>query len=220
MPRVDLYCIIHKTLRNMLFDTARCIAEANFEDSASKAHALEKLDTTLGFLEEHNGHEDDFVDPVIAAVDSGLSERIHAEHNELHEHMVTLRQLGGELGGADGPTAVGLGARLHLTFSVFMAGYLSHMATEEVEANQVLWEHKSDPELVEVRTALQGSIPPERFGQWFTHMVPAMNWQERVGVLSGMKMHAPPHVFDAMSGVARQAIGDDAWAALADALPA
>ncbi len=60
---------------------------------------------------------------------------------------------------------------------------------------------------------------PPRFAEWFALMVPAMNLQEQIGVLTGMKLNAPPPVFDAMSGVAKEAIGEEAWAQVAGALP-
>jgi hypothetical protein len=63
------------------------------------------------------------------------------------------------------------------------------------------------------------SIPPPRFAEWFALMVPAMNLQERIGVLTGMKLNAPPPVFDAMSGIARQAMDDEAWHRVERALP-
>jgi hypothetical protein len=94
-----------------------------------------------------------------------------------------------------------------------------HMSCEETEVNETLWAHYTDDELADIRGRLQGSIPPPRFAEWFALMVPAMNLQERIGVLTGMKLNAPPPVFEAMSGVAKEAIGEEAWAQVAGALP-
>jgi hypothetical protein len=65
-----------------------------------------------------------------------------------------------------------------------------------------------------MRGRLQASIPPPRFGEWMEIMLPAMNIDERTGMLAGMKANAPPPVFDAVSAVAARVLGTAAWDAL------
>jgi len=77
-----------------------------------------------------------------------------------------------------------------------------------------LWEHYSDQELGLVRGQVQGSIPPARFGEWMEIMLPAMNLDERVGMLGGMKANAPPPVFAAVSAIAARVLGTTNWDAL------
>ena len=218
-PRVDLYGIIHKMIRAELFNTAALIARTNFASAEERGHALETLGTTMGFLDEHNGHEDNYVAPALQAANADLAAQVAAEHVALDGQCKCIAEVMENLGGAEGDAAVGAGALLHRAFSEFCGAYLTHLSVEEGAVNAALWAKYSDEELVQIRTELQGSIPPPRFAQWFARMVPAMNLQERVGVLTGMKMNAPPPVFEAMSGVAKEAIGADAWAEVEAALP-
>ena len=218
-PRVDLYTVIHKMLRAELFAAAQMIASTNFADSTARAALVAKLRETMGFIEEHGEHEDGFVDPVLAKCGPELAAHVQASHEKLNADGAKILGMVAEIEAAEGAAAVGLGAGLHAVFSAFLGEYLSHMAVEEGPVNQCLWDHHSDDELAAVRGALQGSIPPPRFAQFFVKMMPSMNHQERVGMLTGMKLGAPPPVFEALSGLAQQALGDEGWSEIARELP-
>ena len=218
-PRVDLYGIIHKMLRVELFQTASLIGTTNFADPQTRAETAALFGRTKAFLDEHGGHEDDFVEPSVREVNPDLAARLEKDHIGLDAQLESLVELLGQIEETEGEAAVGLGAQLHKGYSDFIVVYLTHMSCEETEVNETLWAHYTDDELVEIRGRLQGSIPPPRFAEWFALMVPAMNLQERIGVLTGIKLNAPPPIFDAMSGVAKEAIGEEAWAQVAGALP-
>jgi hypothetical protein len=168
---------------------------------------------------EHGEHEDEFVEPSVRAADSDLATRIGRDHQKLDAHLHAMAEIVNRIEATEGDEAVGLGAQLHRSFSDFTGVYLVHMSCEETEVNEALWGAYTDDELAGVRGRLQASIPPPRFAQWFALMVPAMNVQERIGVLTGMKLHAPPPVFDMLSGVARSALSEEAYAEVERALP-
>lgn len=218
-PRVDLYGIIHKMLRVEFFQTASLIGATNFADPQTRAETAALFGRTKAFLDEHGGHEDDFVEPSVREVNPDLAARLEKDHIGLDAQLESLAELLGQIEETEGEAAVGLGAQLHKGYSDFIGAYLMHMSCEETEVNETLWAHYTDDELAGIRGRLQGSIPPPRFAEWFALMVPAMNLQERIGVLTGMKLNAPPPVFDAMSGVAKEAIGEEAWGQVAGALP-
>ena len=50
-------------------------------------------------------------------------------------------------------------------------------------------------------------------------MMPAMNHQERVGMLTGIKLGAPAPAFEALSGLAREVLGEQIWSEVASELP-
>ena len=56
-PRVDLYGIIHKTLRVELFETGARLARTNFADPDERGALIAAFNETMGFIEEHGGHE-------------------------------------------------------------------------------------------------------------------------------------------------------------------
>ena len=219
MPRVDLFAVIHKMLRVAIFDTATLIARADFSSAEERQAVLNKFTETFGFLHEHHQHEDNHVLAVVQKIDPALAKRIEEDHQSLDQSLQEVKELASSLEGAEGESALALGAKLHLAFSVFLGGYLSHMATEEVDVNAALWTHLNDEELAGIRAELQGAIPPQRFAEWFAYMVPAMNLQERIGVLTGIKLNAPAAAFDALGGVAQAALGESEWKQVASSLP-
>jgi len=211
VPRVDLYGIIHKTLRHELFCTSRTLATADFSNPSERDSAAAQFRETMGFIDEHGHHEEHFVDTLVRKADSELADRIEAQHDALNEQGRRLAALLDQTLAAEPEQAIGLGAALHQAYSTFLGEYLRHMSIEETEANECLWNAYSDEELGEIRGRLQASIPPERFAQWFALMVPAMNLSERVGVLTGMKLVVPPEAFETMCAIARSSLSDGEW---------
>ena len=195
------------------------IARTDFADPTQRGALSRRLKQTMDFIEEHGGHEDSFVEPSVRAADPELASRVALDHRTLTMQGRAMMDMLANLEGSGGDDAVQVGARLHVAYSAFLGAYLTHMSVEEREVNQALWAHHTDDELAQVRGALQGSIPPPRFAEWFVLMVPAMNHQERVGMMTGMKMNAPAPVFEAMSALAEEALGAESWAKVAAALP-
>lgn len=218
--RVDLFAVIHKMLRVSLFDTASLIAQTDFSSEPQRVQVLDKLRETVAFLAEHHEHEDTHVIPVVRQIDAALAESIDSDHTRLNQTQETLNLIATKLEEVDAVAALALGAELHLAFSVFIGDYLRHMASEEVELNAALWKHLDDQALAGIRAELQGAIPPPRFAEWFAYMVPAMNLHERVGILTDIKLNAPPAAFEALGGVARTALGEQKWQQVESSLPA
>jgi hypothetical protein len=69
-----------------------------------------------------------------------------------------------------------------------------------------------------LRGRLQGSIPPARFGEWLEILLPALNHDERTGVLKGIKAAAPPPAFAAATAIASRVLGPAAWSAVREQL--
>jgi hypothetical protein len=219
-PRVDLYGIIHKALRSQLFETGIRVSRTNFADPAERSDTIAAYRRTMAFVNEHGGHEDSYVEPVLRRVSPALADDVSAQHGDIESLAAALDDQVAELEGSAGLEAVAAGARFDRAYCGFLAAYTAHMEVEEGPVNDAMWSAYSDDELVAVRTELQASIPPPRFAEWFAIMTSAMNHQERVGVLSGVKMGAPPDVFAGLSAVTRTSIGDEAWAAVEAQLPA
>lgn len=218
-PRVDLYSVIHKALRRELFQTGSGLASTNFADPAARAAWVEGFRRTMGFVAEHAKVEDGHIETALREADEALATSLHEEHQILGKQESVLGEMVTELERAEGMAAVAVSAKLHLAYHEFLATYLGHLAREESAANEAFWSQYSDEELAGVRAKVQGEIAPPRFAKWLEIMLPAINHQERVGMLSGMKLSAPPEVFERVSGLARGVLGDEVWAKIESALP-
>jgi hypothetical protein len=210
-PRVDLYASIHKALRARLFDLCIELARCHWAQRADAAIALDAYRRTAAFLREHHAHEDEFIEPVLAPLPAELVAVQTLQHAAAES---ALRELDTLVAALDGPDPRTAGAALLARYHQFLIEYLQHMAHEESAIMPALWARYSDAELMAIRGRLQGSIPLPRFQEWLEIMFPALNFDERLGMLAGMKTGAPPPVFEAATNVAARVLGNAAWDAL------
>ena len=63
--RVEMYRPIHKAIRHILYTTVQQLAFTDFTDPASALPALEKMNLTMDMMQEHAGHEQRFVHPLL-----------------------------------------------------------------------------------------------------------------------------------------------------------
>jgi hypothetical protein len=206
-PRHDLYTAIHKGIRARLFDTASRLEGCNFADPASRTETLTYVRATLAFLDEHAHHEDEFVQPRLADASPDLAKRLGDAHGLVHQSGRIVEKLAAAIEAADAEVAVGRGPELCHAFNVYVSQQLHHMNDEETLANTALWQAFTDEQLRELHGTLQASIAPPRFAEWMTLLLPALNYQECVGMLAGMRAGAPPEVFQMVMGVGREVVG-------------
>ncbi|RLE21910.1 MAG: hypothetical protein DRJ50_08495, partial [Actinobacteria bacterium] len=70
--------------------------------------------------------------------------------------------------------------------------------------------------LFEIQMNIRGSVPPPDMCVFLNYMLPAMNPDERVAMLGGMKMGAPPEIFKMFWGAAADCLGASELAVIAD----
>ena len=216
-PRHDMYTTVHKGLRARLFESSRRLQGADFADPAARDGVLAHVRATLEFLHEHAGHEDRFVQSRVEEASPQLARRVAEAHRLVDQSGATASKLIEAIAAASSEVAVERSPELCRSFNVLLSQHLAHMDEEETLVNAALWQAFSDEQLRETQGALQASIAPPRFAEWMQLMLPALNVQERVGMLSGMRMGAPPEVFQMVMGIGRASVGEP-WGAVEAAL--
>ena len=66
--------------------------------------------------------------------------------------------------------------------------------------------------------AIVSSIPPDEMARSLSFMLPAMNVDDRVEMLTGMRMSAPSEAFAAVTGLARSVLEPTDYSSLANRL--
>lgn len=202
-PRVDVYVTVHKGLRACLFDTSVELARCDFANRADLGVALDAYRRTVAFLREHHAHEDEHLEPSLKPLPPEILATVTQQHAAADAALAELDLL-----------AAAPGPALLARYQRFLPEYLHHMQQEETVVMPALWAHYSDDELGAIRGRVQGAIPPARFADWMELMLPAMNLDERAGMLGGMKAHAPPPVFETAAAVAARVLGTAGWDAV------
>lgn len=217
-PRVDVFTAIHKGLRREMYETGARLERTNFADPLDKSAALDALERTRGFFDEHLMLEDRFFAPLVkAAAPPVLAQALSEQHRAHEELSRALSAAASAITAAEGAVAVGLGVALCKRFNTLVADQSAHMNLEEREANAALWAAYSDEQLAAARAEVQAFLPPPRYGQWLEIIFANANHQELVGMLLGAKQGSPPEAFAKASAMARSVLGER-WPAIAAAL--
>lgn len=206
---VDLYREVHKGLRRALFEIVECAGSLDATD-ADAVDSLRQLFADLDMmLVTHHGHEDGPLLAALIAEHAGdLAESIEAAHADTERQLRGLRTMVAALG-------TGSAADVYDGLVTFTADYLAHMNVEERQVMPRLQSAATDDELMAIEMAIRTSVPPPDMCVFLRSMLPAMNPDERTGTLTGMKMGAPPEIFELFWGVAEENLSQADLAAVA-----
>ena len=146
--RVDLFTLIHKGLRALLFDLSAAAARLDVERTDEVDALVARVDRGLGFLDEHAAHEDRHIMPVLRIVAPAVEAELAGEHRRLEALGSQVSELAYQLASAVAAERPPLAAGLCRLLNALTSGHLAHMEREEAEANHALWETVDDAELL------------------------------------------------------------------------
>lgn len=211
--RHDFYAVIHKALRREL---ALLVAEAGTARTPSDWRAIAgRLRSVELVLDEHAGHEARFLHPRLCEVDAKLVERIDRDHVLLEGSFdAALRAVDGAASSGDADDR----RRAYRELASFVVRYSQHMLVEELEAMPAFWSAATDAELLEIHASLVASIPPDTMGSFLSLMLPAIDLDEQLELLGGVRATAPAPVFAGVMELARQILSPPKYDALDAAL--
>ena len=92
--------------------------------------------------------------------------------------------------------------QLYLELASFTGAYLQHQDLEERVVNPALEAAIGAEALLAIDAALVASIPPQEMADTLAVMLPAMNVEDRVELLAGIRADAPAEVFAGVWGLA------------------
>jgi hypothetical protein len=218
--RMKIFDVPHKGLRNALSQFSLQAGNTHYQDAAAVAalhqfgqqvfsllsiHAHDENNVTLNHLEErlpgaaHHNMDDH---EVLEAKQQLLEDALDA--------MLQSSQQGKDIS-ADG-------AAFYSNLNDYHALYLQHMAEEEKDTQPLLWQYFTDEELLQHRKQIMANNPPQTLFTWFRFVMPAQSHIERVSLLKGFKLNAPPAFFAEGMQVIKQVLVPKAYEMLENAL--
>lgn len=213
-----LYRGIHKAIRAELFavtSEAGCLDPSQgMGRSALASHVTDVVD----LLESHSEHEDAGIQPALEVHLPDLAARIESDHRTIDARLGDLRGLAEEaaaLAATDPGTRV---HRLYLALASFTGHYLAHQDVEERVVMPALEAEVGVEAVVAMHQAILASIPPDEMASSLALMIPAMNIDDRAGLLGGMRAEAPAEVFEGVWGLAGSVLDPADLRALASRL--
>jgi iron-sulfur cluster repair protein YtfE (RIC family) len=201
-PEVNLYREVHKGLRRALFEVADMAGSVDVADAEAVASLRARFADLDMMLTTHHSHEEiGRLGALISEhVDADTARSIQDAHDWSDAALADLRIRVSRLQ-SDRDAAALYDAAVE-----FVAGYLAHMNDEEHVVMPALNAGADQDELGQIVMQIRMSVPPPQMCIFLRYMLPAMNPDERTTTLGGMKMGAPPEVFDLFWGSAQSAL--------------
>jgi hypothetical protein len=219
MTRYNIFYQIHKGLRAMLYDTAQLIQRTDFMNEDEAEGTIDRINEVILLFDKHAHSEDSHILTAIEAHDpsvAGLFIEEHVLDHELGNRLITLTRIYGSLDQDE--TREELGSAIRLAFTEFLVFNLQHMAKEEKELNQKLWNHFSDSELHAITGTIINGIPSDMLQQYNIWMMRGLSNMEIVQWLRQIKNAAPDFVFNGMLELAESELEKDRFAFIVGAL--
>ena len=96
--------------------------------------------------------------------------------------------------------------------------YYWHMAGEEKETQELIWQHFTDDEILEHRKEIIAGLKPDVLLLWVKYIVPSQSHPERVGFLNGMKANASTEFFEQVMSVIKVNLTDEEYIRLCESI--
>ena len=214
--RQDIFTVVHKAIRALLYDLGKALQAADFSEPSSR-HVLDRLRLTLEMLAEHARHEERFIFAEIHRFEPGLVAALEAEHKSVEAKARRLSMAIDDLCAAvDDESRVLSSEALNRRFNEFVAAYFSHLNREEDEVLPATWKHLTDREIGEMRTRIQQDTAPERYTEWLRWIFSSQTTAELVKLFNGVRSSAPPEILSKMKQVAEDTVGTQRWKTIAE----
>jgi Hemerythrin HHE cation binding domain len=196
MLRYNIFNMIHKALRAMLYDTALTLQQTHFADTAEAAEALEKLNAVVQAFEQHGHHEDSILMPVIEKFQRATIasfEQEHIDDRRMGDDIIHLQNI--YHAAQSTQERIIAGSAITKAFGDYMIFNLEHMQREEVELNKLLWDHFTDGEIKMINAQIVAVVPPDVMAATAPWFMRAINSDEAIDWLTEVKEKAPAPVF-------------------------
>ncbi|MFC5711937.1 hemerythrin domain-containing protein [Thalassorhabdus alkalitolerans] len=209
--KYELFMPVHKGLRFALTNLLNQANQLNFENNERLAAFSKNFLTLSAVLHSHAEHEDEHVEPAVIKYAPEVARKMDQEHKATNALLIELENLVKEINESPTKKRRELGVEFVYAYNKFLAAYLNHLQTEEVDVMDVLWHKLSTEELEEITVAIRSAIPPEILMDYFRYMIPGQNIFERVEMLTGMKKFAPEELYKEACDLAESVLPDEDW---------
>ena len=213
--RYNVFNQIHKGLRALLYDTALCIQQTDFNTPAAQ-QTVDKVMLVVDLFDEHANHEDAHLLPLAEIHNPRLVEEFESEHEVDHRLSQALRDHATAWDAAATENEkIMHGQALFYSFNEFIAFNLYHMNKEENVLQLNLWKHYTDNDLHMAERAIIESIQPEILITESRWMMRSLSANEIIQWLKGIQFGAPAEVFNMYLGMAQEEVSPERWQKIA-----
>jgi len=201
--RHNFFDFPHKPFRHMWMDLVSSIGCVNYTDDRALEELAGKVQFATDVYAHHNRDESEWFGPRLQELDSELTSRWLADHEE---HLHTLTDLRDDIHAIREEKDLTKRGELTAAFydkaCAYLAGDLDHMISEQTEVMKAFQDRYDDDELREMEARfLQERIDPAYLQRLTPLFLRAGNLDERTFLLSIAQQQAPsPEAFQGLLG--------------------
>jgi hypothetical protein len=214
--QVDVYTGVHKGQRQRLFSLAIRAGQMDYTDPSALEAFLPELRNLKEEFRLHASLEEKYVHPLLSKRVPGGARKLSKDHFEMHQHFDDLvlhyENIMGTVGTFEKQRELGL--EFYRAWNRFISFYLSHINVEEEEIMPTLWTLCRNEELADVFASIIASQTPAEFSENLEMILPAMNADERSGILLYGKTHMPQQAFQEACELAKRVLDPRDWGVL------
>lgn len=220
LSKPSLVVTPHKGIRYAFAQISMVAGNTDYTDKAEVAKLKAQLEEFGDLLEEHANTENEFVLKALEARMPGSADHDTEDHEHLEETQTKLlEKLDGILQSWFTPDqARQVGYSFYQDLSQLHAAHLEHMLEEEQVTQVLMWTHFTDEEMLDIHHQIIQHIPPAKMLAWMKYILPALNHEERLGLLKGLQAGAPAPFFEQVMSVAEAVLPSKAFEKLDGAL--
>jgi hypothetical protein len=194
----DVLRNIHKAIRAELFAVVGSAGSIDPSDRVARAALSAHVGDVVDLLNDHAGHEDAHVLPVLEVHAPSLFERISNDHVHLDGRLARITERTAAVSEAATTEQRARVHNLYLDLASFTGVYLWHQEFEERVVMPVLLEAIGMEGALGIHHSIVSSIPPPVMAKSLAVIIPAMNVDDRCEMLAGMEHDTPAEVFGAV----------------------
>ena len=211
--QIDFYTGIHKGQRDYLSKFSKQAGILNINDQ----EALIKLSTDYEELIEHfkvhAALEEQHIHPLLYDRIPEGAKDLEQDHKrqeqileDLSKHLSNLSEKPVEF---EKRSEIAL--EFYRGFNRFISIYLVHINKEEESIQPSLWKLCTPGELLNAFNTIITSMEPPMLMLNLGIMIPAMNIDERMTLLNGIKASAPPEAYKGVTALAQRVLSPEDW---------
>lgn len=198
MATIKSFAAPHKGLRNIISKFSFQLGHTDFGEPL-QLNKLKALGTDMfTLLKDHVDTENDHTLKYLEERVHGASAHDKHDHEKLELIQDTLEHQLENLTGTESADEI---HSFYLNFSMFHSQYLEHIYEEETVTELLLQQNFTDEELFQHRAAIMQKISFPVMLLWMKYTIQAQSEKESLGMLAGLKAHAPEQAFKEVLGV-------------------
>lgn len=216
MERLNLFEDSHKGIRSGISKLSFLAGNADYTkpETVKKLYELGK-DMFL-LLNVHATEEDEMIMAELEKKVPHSTKHETDEHEAIEAEQQQLEKMLDEI--YDGAVNHGdmtiLGNRFYFELNLFYSKYLMHMADEETNTMNMLWDNFTDEELAKIRKRIITRFTPEVAMKWQSFIIPSISPVQRAKVMKGVKANAPMQAYNAYLSVVEKNLPAEEFAVL------